>query len=274
MEKRYAGIRAITIQGLNAGTLDITLNTWGHEVGVKGEKLQLYTKEGLQKVQWSPAKESGPPLTWYQTYFDAPEGNSPVALGMSTMGKGMVWVNGQSIGRYWVNYLSPLGQPTQSEYHIPRAFIKPGKNLLVVFEETGGNPEGIEVLLVNRDTICSFVSEDHPPSVKAWKKDGEQIQEVVDDANYGARLTCPEGKTIKVIEFASFGDPFGACGSFAEGNCTSPNSKKIVEQHCLGKNSCSIPVERTAFDKKKSDQCPDISKTLAVQVRCGHGDSN
>ena len=32
MEKRFAGPRAVTIQGLNAGTLDVTLNTWGHEV--------------------------------------------------------------------------------------------------------------------------------------------------------------------------------------------------------------------------------------------------
>lgn len=32
MEKRFAGPRAITIQGLNAGTLDVTLNNWGHEV--------------------------------------------------------------------------------------------------------------------------------------------------------------------------------------------------------------------------------------------------
>ena len=34
MEKRYAGVRAVMIQGLNAGTLDLTLNNWGHEVHV------------------------------------------------------------------------------------------------------------------------------------------------------------------------------------------------------------------------------------------------
>lgn len=32
MERRYAGPKAITIQGLNTGTLDITLNYWTHEV--------------------------------------------------------------------------------------------------------------------------------------------------------------------------------------------------------------------------------------------------
>lgn len=50
-----------------------------------------------------------------QTYFDAPEGNGPVVIQMNKMSKGMVWVNGRSIGRYWVSFLSPLAQPTQSE---------------------------------------------------------------------------------------------------------------------------------------------------------------
>lgn len=51
----------------------------------------------------------------WQRYFDAPAGDDPVALDMKSMNKGMVWINGRSIGRYWVSYLSPLGRPTQSE---------------------------------------------------------------------------------------------------------------------------------------------------------------
>ncbi|CAL5332388.1 unnamed protein product [Camellia sinensis] len=29
------------------------------------------------------------------------------------MGKGEAWVNGQSIGRYWISFLTPAGTPTQ-----------------------------------------------------------------------------------------------------------------------------------------------------------------
>jgi hypothetical protein len=61
------------------------------------------------------------------------------------MGKGEIWVNGESIGRYWVSFLTPAGQPSQSIYHIPRAFLKPSGNLLVVFEEEGGDPLGISL---------------------------------------------------------------------------------------------------------------------------------
>ncbi|CAK9144920.1 unnamed protein product [Ilex paraguariensis] len=269
MEKRFAGPRAVTIQGLMAGTLDVTLNYWGHQVGITGEKQKLFTEEGASKVQWKPIDGSAAPLTWYKTYFDAPEGNSPVALRMKTMAKGMAWVNGKSIGRYWVSFLSPLATPSQSEYHIPRAFLKPKNNLLVVFEETGGNPRGIEVLTVNRDTICSLITEYHPPNVKSWERAENQFRAAVEDIKSGAHLTCPEDKVIKQVEFASFGDPYGACGNFYVGNCTSPNSQKVVEQYCLGKNSCAISLERGVFDDQSNDSCPDVYKTLAVQVRCG-----
>ncbi|KZV31821.1 hypothetical protein F511_25934 [Dorcoceras hygrometricum] len=36
--------------------------------------------------------------------FDSPDGNEPLAIDMNTMSKGQVWINGQSIGRYWNQY--------------------------------------------------------------------------------------------------------------------------------------------------------------------------
>ena len=36
-----------------------------------------------------------------QTTFDAPSGSDPVAIDFTGTGKGIAWVNGQSIGRYW-----------------------------------------------------------------------------------------------------------------------------------------------------------------------------
>lgn len=40
----------------------------------------------------------------FQTTFNAPAGNTPLALDMGSMGKGQVWINGQSVGRYWPAY--------------------------------------------------------------------------------------------------------------------------------------------------------------------------
>ena len=35
MERRYAGPRSITVLGLNTGTLDLSVNGWGHQVSVE-----------------------------------------------------------------------------------------------------------------------------------------------------------------------------------------------------------------------------------------------
>ncbi|KAK4477230.1 hypothetical protein RD792_016444 [Penstemon davidsonii] len=269
MEKRFAGPRVVTIQGLMAGTLDITNNHWGQQVGVSGENMQIYTEEGLKKVKWVPYNGTPGPVTWYKTYFDAPEGNDPVALRMISMAKGMVWVNGISIGRYWVSYLSALSKPTQEEYHVPRAFLKPKDNLLVVFEETGGNPEKIEILTVNRDTICSVITEFHPPDIMTWERKDDQFRAVVDPVK-AAYLTCPDVKVVEKVEFVSFGEADGACGAFVPGKCDSTKAHKVVEQECLGKNTCTIKFDREDLLDDGKDSCPDIAKTLAIQVKCGH----
>jgi len=39
-----------------------------------------------------------------QAFFNAPDGDEPLALDMSSMGKGQIWINGQGIGRYWPGY--------------------------------------------------------------------------------------------------------------------------------------------------------------------------
>lgn len=40
----------------------------------------------------------------FKAYFDAPGGQEPLALDMGSMGKGQIWINGQSIGRHWTIY--------------------------------------------------------------------------------------------------------------------------------------------------------------------------
>ncbi|KAJ6368825.1 hypothetical protein OIU78_001240 [Salix suchowensis] len=268
MEHRYAGPRGVSILGLNTGTLDLSSNGWGHQVALSGETAKVFTKEGGAKVTWSKVNKDGPPVTWYKTLFDAPEGKSPVSIRMTGMKKGMVWINGRSIGRYWMTFISPLGEPTQSEYHIPRSYLKPTDNLMVILEEEEASPEKIEILTVNRDTICSYVNEyDHPPNVRSWERKNNKFTPVADDEKPAARLKCPNQKKIVAVQFASFGDPSGTCGNFAVGTCDSPMSKKVAEQHCLGKNSCVIPMDKGLFTGNK-DSCPNLSKNLAVQVKC------
>ncbi|XP_056698962.1 beta-galactosidase 13 isoform X2 [Spinacia oleracea] len=268
MEKRWTGVKSLGIQSLGTGDLDLSYNGWHHKIGMEGEKHEYYTEEGAKKVKWVPAEGgAGEVLTWYKAYFDAPEGDEPVAIRMENMTKGMIWVNGKSIGRYWSSFLSVKQEPSQKEYHIPRVFLKTKDNLLVIFDETGGNINTVEIETVNRDTICSYIGEDMPPTVMSWKRDKGDFIAAIDDLRPMASLQCPNNKVITRVEFASFGNPYGVCGYFLLGTCNSPHTQNIVEQHCLGKASCKIPVDRKVLNK--GNDCAGVSsKTVAVQVRC------
>nr|KYP34212.1 Beta-galactosidase 16 [Cajanus cajan] len=138
LEHKTAGLYDVKVDGR-----DLTSQSWGYQVGLLGEKLKIYTSTGLRNVYWGNLGNFAQPLTWYQTTFDAPAGNDPVALNLGSMGKGQIWVNEHNIGRYWVSFHTHEGTPTQQWYHIPRSFLKPAGNLLVLLEEEKGNPLGI-----------------------------------------------------------------------------------------------------------------------------------
>ncbi|GMH16362.1 hypothetical protein Nepgr_018203 [Nepenthes gracilis] len=273
-EHRFTGLKSVVVKGLATGDLDLTFNGFHHKVGLDGEHLELFTEEGAKKAKWIPAnKGQGPPVTWYKAYFDAPEGNDPVAIYMENMTKGMVWINGKSIGRYWSTFLTEYKKPTQSEYHIPRAFLKPKDNFLVIFDETGGFIDTVEIKTANRDRICSFVGENYPPYARSWKRDNKEIMEVVDDPRTTASLKCPRKKVISAVEHAAFGNPWGSCGLYKHENCT-VEVNKLVEELCLGKKSCKIEIDRKLLMREqKVDPCPNMNpKHLAIQVQCAFKD--
>ncbi|KAH9762935.1 Beta-galactosidase 12 [Citrus sinensis] len=168
-EKWNAGVLGpVTLKGLNEGTRDISKQKWTYKIGLKGEALSLHTVSGSSSVEWAQGASLAQkqPMTWYKTTFNVPPGNDPLALDMGAMGKGMVWINGQSIGRHWPGYIGNgncggcnyagtytekkcrtyCGKPSQRWYHVPRSWLKPSGNLLVVFEEWGGEPHWISLL--------------------------------------------------------------------------------------------------------------------------------
>lgn len=89
------------------------------------------------------------------------------------MGKGQVWVNGHAVGRYWDTYYSSgcdacpwsgaffsdkclvnCGAASQEYYHVPQDWIissdgKPRDTQITLFEERGGDPTGIQLILLH-----------------------------------------------------------------------------------------------------------------------------
>ncbi|XP_074307942.1 beta-galactosidase 6 isoform X4 [Silene latifolia] len=168
LERRFAGLRDVLIRCNGEDDYSLTANyTWGYKVGLTGEDLQIYKEENLGDLVWSGHETSPPqPLTWFKASFDAPDGDDPVALNLSTMRKGEAWINGQSIGRYWVSLLTATGTPSQTLYHVPRSFLKPTENLVVVLEEIGGDPLGISVDTISISSGKSKIVDSHTREVQ------------------------------------------------------------------------------------------------------------
>uniref|UniRef100_A0A6N2MLH2 Beta-galactosidase n=1 Tax=Salix viminalis TaxID=40686 RepID=A0A6N2MLH2_SALVM len=284
-EKWNAGVLGpITLKGLNEGTRDLSGQKWSYKIGLKGESSSLHTVSGSTSVEWMEGSllAQKQPLTWYKTTFDAPQGNDPLALDMSSMGKGQMWINGQNIGRHWPAYVahggcgecnyagtfddkkcrSNCGEPSQRWYHVPRSWLKPSGNLLAVFEELGGDPSGISLVKRTTGSVCADIFEGQP-ALKNWQV---VASGKVSSLQPKAHLWCPPGQKISQIKFASYGMPQGTCGSFREGSCHAHKSYDAFERNCVGKQSCSVSVAPEVFG---GDPCPDSAKKLSVEAVCG-----
>lgn len=83
-----------------------------------------------------------------------------------------------------------------------------------------------------------------------------------------AKLSCPNGKVIGSIRFASYGTPKGNCSKgFSLRNCHALNSEQKIESQCLQKKTCQVKANNRMF----GDPCPDTGKTLAVVYNCSGG---
>ncbi|XP_077249768.1 beta-galactosidase 3-like [Tasmannia lanceolata] len=281
-----AGLTSVKIVGLNNGTLDLSSKTWTYKIGLEGEHLNIYKMDGLNNVKWISTSDppKNQPLTWYKAVVDPPSGDDPVGLDMIHMGKGQAWLNGEAIGRYWprtssihdecpptCNYRGKFtpnkcstgcGEPTQRWYHVPRSWFRSSGNILVIFEEKGGDPTKISFSRRLVTSICGLVSEDYPTSdFETWDKNTKYN----DETKPILHLICPKNTLISSVKFASFGTPSGTCGSYVKGSCDHPNSISVVEKICLNKNECAIALSGENFSK---DICPGLTKKLAVEVAC------
>lgn len=81
----------------------------------------------LAGLKWSAGPAAGP--AFWRGSFDG-EKPADTFLDLRTWGKGVVWVNGHCLARFW-----NIG-PTQTAY-VPGPWLKPGRNEVIVLDLTG-----------------------------------------------------------------------------------------------------------------------------------------
>lgn len=112
--------------------------------------------------------------------------------------------------------------------------------------------------------LCGHVSEYHPPPVQAWNTANKTPV---------LHLECPRpDQVISSVPFASFGTPYGTCGSFSHGECSAAGALPIVKQvnfmqpllillifsHERGVNACRHALEPGAAMWKYRSTCSAI----------------
>ena len=133
---------------------------WTMQPGLLGERVTLFANGGAMvswQERWQEAVER--PLSWWRFSFTRPQTDAALAVDLSGMNKGMAWLNGKCIGRYWLVagtreelqswqvppvLLERIGSPTQRFYHLPAEWLLE-ENELVLFEELGGDPSQVSI---------------------------------------------------------------------------------------------------------------------------------
>ena len=133
-----------------------SLGGWEIQIGLKGESLKVFTKEGIGKVKWSNESYlTVNSLQWYKTVFNGvhvPSGKS-LLLDLNGMKRGFIYLNGFNLGRYWLSKPDSGGtEYVQQYYYVPPSLLTPTNNLLVLFDEEGDtHPEQVQLVLASME---------------------------------------------------------------------------------------------------------------------------
>lgn len=124
------GKAIIDRKGING---KVYLNEGGTDKELRNWKVYNFPVDaGFQeKLKYENLKGTGP--GWYKAEFTLKK-TADTYLDMRGWGKGMVWINGQNLGRYW-----KIG-PTQTMF-VPGTWLKKGTNTIIVFDlDSHANP--------------------------------------------------------------------------------------------------------------------------------------
>ena len=127
--------------------------------GLLGEHLGAYAAPAAL-LAWKDAAKPFKGMRWLRASFELPKTKAPLALDLGGMTKGMIYLNGECVSRYWTlpatgldvtsryrdNVLNEFSTaPTQRYYHLPPEWLD-DINTLVLLEESGGDPRTIRVV--------------------------------------------------------------------------------------------------------------------------------
>jgi len=143
-------------------------------------------------------------------------------------------------------------------YHVPRSWLRPEGNTLVLFEETGGNPKQISFAIRQIESASSHKSASPLPHVELWISDAESWRKVW--RVLLIRWSLP--LNLLVLEHLIF----------KHGNCSSNKALSVVQKvlSCFqGASSNRAALDEAIVELDyQGDPCEGVTKSLAVEASC------
>ncbi|MBC8139264.1 MAG: beta galactosidase jelly roll domain-containing protein [Fibrella sp.] len=145
-EKEKKGIYGPVTLNVPGACWMIDVTKWRFQGTLYGEREGWMGKEGSSltpEVEWQPlTSPDSAPIRWCRSTFtlDKPvDTATPLMIRLDGMGKGILWLNGRNLGRFW----QPVGP--QEVYYAPEPWLHIGENILVLAETEGNAPEHIRL---------------------------------------------------------------------------------------------------------------------------------
>ncbi len=115
---------------------------------------QLSWERTPEQIAWGPLEKSSRPVNYFRATFALPSSeleipDREIVANLNGLGKGVLYVNGINLGRYWVIN-------GHVRYYIPKCWLQE-HNTLVLFEETEATPEQI-ILAWDKIAVASAIS--------------------------------------------------------------------------------------------------------------------
>ncbi|MFA5044511.1 MAG: beta-galactosidase [Paludibacter sp.] len=243
-------------------TENVTLTEGKNKTDLKNWKIyNLPVDYDFQnKVKFSTKPSTGP--AWYKATFNLTE-TGYTFLNMSSWGKGMVWVNGHNLGRFW-----KIG-PTQT-LCVPGCYLKKGSNEIIVFDID--NPKATTIEGLNHPILDVIGKDDSQQSKAARSLNLNGINPVIQGS-----LPAESGwKTINLDELTT-----GRYFCFEALSSQNPNdpSTTIAEFEIIGEDGKAISTinwkvdfvdsEETVKSANGADKIFDKQESIIWETKTG-----
>jgi hypothetical protein len=119
----------------------IDVARWRFQPFLYGEQNSWWKAEEPQK--WSADSFTTSPIRWYSATFSLEQPldpATPLLVRLDGMGKGVLWLNGRNLGRYWQT------AGPQRDYYAPEPWLNVGENVLVLAETEGNSPQDVSLV--------------------------------------------------------------------------------------------------------------------------------